>query len=104
MKRLQNSASSVRTQATVTPAGVTLSEVVSVMQTVPGVDYVDLDILDSVDEKRLEVPVLINFELKKRVNARFALGSNDGSPVLPAQLLFLSADAPDTLMLDEVTK
>ena len=35
---------------------VTQSEVLSAIQPMPGVDYVDLDLLDSVDEKTLQSP------------------------------------------------
>jgi predicted phage baseplate assembly protein len=82
---------------------VTLSEVLSLMQSVPGVDYVDFDLLDSVSEETLKDP---NFgsklALKPRVRARLARMNKAGTDILPAQLVFLSRDAVDTLILEEI--
>jgi hypothetical protein len=80
---------------------VTLSEVLSLMQSVPGVNYVDLEILDSVSETKLTDPDFgNNLKLRGRVNANLArVVARD---ILPAQLLFLSRDAVDTLILEEV--
>ena len=80
---------------------VTLSEVLSLMQSVPGVNYVDLEILDSVSEAKLTDPDFgNNLKLRGRVNANLArVVARD---ILPAQLLFLSRDAVDTLILEEV--
>ncbi|HEU4768185.1 MAG TPA: putative baseplate assembly protein, partial [Pyrinomonadaceae bacterium] len=82
---------------------VMLSEVVSLMQSVPGVNYVDFDVLDSVSEATLGDP---NFgsklSLKPRVNASLARMNADRTDILPAQLIFLSPDAVDTLILEEV--
>jgi hypothetical protein len=82
---------------------VTLSEVLSLMQSVPGVNYVDFELLDSVSEKQLKDP---NFgsklTLKPRVNADLARMNDTMDEILPAQLVFLSRDAADTLILEEV--
>lgn len=83
---------------------VTQSEVLSLMQSVPGVNYVDFDILDSVSEETLADPNFgAKLELKKRVNARLARMNAKRDDILPAQLVFLSRDAVDTLILEEVT-
>ena len=82
---------------------VTLSEVLSLMQSVPGVNYVDFDILDSVSEETLADPNFgAKLTLKPRVNASLARMKPDKSDILPAQLVFLSPDAVDTLILEEV--
>lgn len=84
---------------------VTQSEVLSVIQSVPGVDYVDLDLLDSVDEKTLEDDPNFGAKLtlKPRVNADLARPNETKDDILPAQLVFLSSGAPDILILGEVT-
>ncbi|MEK6321056.1 MAG: putative baseplate assembly protein [Acidobacteriota bacterium] len=76
------------------------SEVLSVIQSVPGVDYIDLDLLDSVNEAKLADPNFgAKLTLKSRVNADLArMPDND---ILPAQLVFLSPGAADTLILGE---
>jgi hypothetical protein len=80
---------------------VTLSEVLSLMQSVPGVNYVDLEVLDSVSEATLTDPDFgKNLKLRGRVNAKLA--RVEAGDILPAQLLFLSRDAVDTLILEEV--
>ena len=83
--------------------GVTMSEVVSLMQAVSGVDYVDLDLLDSVSEKTLKDPDFgVKLSLRRRVNAHLARMNQQKNDILPAQLLFLSQDAIDTLILEEI--
>lgn len=82
---------------------VTLSEVLSLMQSVPGVNYVDFDVLDSVSEKTLaDANFGAKLTLKPRVNASLARINEQRSDILPAQLVFLSSDAVDTLVLEEV--
>lgn len=83
---------------------VTLSEVLSLMQSVPGVNYVDFDILDSVSEATLaDANFGAKLSLKPRVNASLArLNPKKKNDILPAQLVFLSRDAADTLILEEV--
>ncbi|MGH9832641.1 MAG: putative baseplate assembly protein [Blastocatellia bacterium] len=90
---------------------VTQSEVISVIQSVPGVIYVDLELLDSVDEAKLLDP---NFDLatelkkRKRVNSELARFDKDEGEIKPAQLVFLPLavkDAlKDTLILEEVSQ
>lgn len=82
---------------------VTVSEVLSLMQSVPGVNYVDFDILDSVSEEKLaDANFGANLRLKVRVNALLARMNAQKNDILPAQLVFLSSDAVDTLILEEV--
>jgi hypothetical protein len=82
---------------------VTLSEVLSLMQSVPGVNFVDFDILDSVSEATLaDANFGAKLKLKPRVNASLARLVKEKKDILPAQLVFLSRDAVDTLILEEV--
>jgi len=105
------------------------SEVLSVIQQVPGVEYVDLDILDAVDQKKL-IPALdtihlqelqaavngtqpnetldlirlLHLKVRKVVPASLAHAVRHQPGVFaPAQLAFLSADLPDTLIINELT-
>jgi hypothetical protein len=81
---------------------VTLSEVLSLMQSVPGVDYVDFELLDSLTEEKLsDLNFGAKLTLKSRVNAELARLVN--GDILPAQLVFLSQEASETLILEEVT-
>jgi hypothetical protein len=83
--------------------GVTQSEVLSLMQAVPGVNYVDLDLLDSVSEATLgDSNFGSKLTLKPRVDAALARINDSKDDLLPAQLLFLSQDAADTLILEEI--
>ena len=84
---------------------VTLSKVLSLMQAVPGVNYVDCEILDSVSEEKLNDPNFgAKLTLNPRVNAALARMNATKDDILPAQLLFLSPDAADTLILEEVAE
>ena len=91
---------------------VLLSEVISTIQRVPGVGYVDVDILDGVSEtispeelaeldKNLQSPD----QPKKRMSVDMArIEQEAGERVLrPAQLAYLSPDVADTLILTELT-
>jgi len=92
---------------------VTRGEVISTIQHVPGVAYVDLDILDSVREglKPSELKSLVDrFEKEdqpqRRVAARLAKinrgVTNPDERIMPAQIAYLDPDLPDTLMLEEL--
>jgi hypothetical protein len=82
---------------------VTQSEVLSAIQSAPGVDYVDLDLLDSVSEATLEDPSFAKkLTLNGRVNAELARINVAKDNILPAQLVFLSPAAADVLILEEV--
>jgi uncharacterized phage protein gp47/JayE len=97
-----------------------LSEVISVIQAVKGVAYVDVDKLDSISEAEIENEILLEAKLEKlkgvggpnkRVSARLAqpnpayATSPDGAQepaVLPAQVAYLLPKVPDTLILNQI--
>ncbi len=101
--------------------GVASSEMLAVMQSVPGVVYVDLDSFGAVSAMvadpqadggvRARTPADIAEEVLKIVNApslpayvaaEAARPSEGGSGILPAQLAILLPDAPDTLVLNRI--
>ncbi len=96
------------------------SEVFSVIQSVPGVDYVDLEVMSAVDENtviqaldsqqpaglitRLGLtpppPPFIDVKLAQ-VNQ---VATDPAKRIIPAQMAFLNPDLPDTLILTELPK
>jgi len=97
---------------------VTLSEVISIIQQVPGVDYADVNILGSISESEAEDPTLLVQTLKgltpsadqpqSRITVNFARPNpaSDQDPtkpsILPAQLAILTSKIPLTLNLNPV--
>jgi predicted phage baseplate assembly protein len=92
-----------------------LSEVVAVMQSVEGVDYVDVDLLEGVAESAAASPTVLAETLnafagrapgerpKQRLAVRLAQFAADVSQgVLPAQVAYLRSALPDSLILTEV--
>ncbi|GAC1342028.1 MAG: hypothetical protein NVSMB27_00410 [Ktedonobacteraceae bacterium] len=105
------------------------SEVLSVIQGVPGVAYVDLALMDAIDQQTLldalntihaeelqeantgqqpanptaDLTALLGLDTPNYVEAQLARPdpTADGG-VAPAQLVFLDADVPDTLILTEL--
>ena len=87
------------------------SEVISTVQAVEGVAYVDLQIFDAVPEGiTLEqlAGLAGSLSLHPRVEAELAHidpGASDPSRrILPAELAILSPDIPDTLLLTEISR
>jgi predicted phage baseplate assembly protein len=86
------------------------SEVISAMQAVSGVSYVDLQTFDSVAEDvTVERLASLAGTLRLRPYIKVDLAqinlvptSDPASRILPAELAFLSADIPDTLILNQV--
>ncbi len=90
-----------------------LSEVVAVMQVVPGVAFVDVDLFEAVGEVDAASPEMLAERLgafanrpansvpRSFIGAGFATREN-GS-IRPAQLVFLPDNLPDALILTEVT-
>lgn len=107
------------------------SEVLSIIQQVAGVAFVDLDILDAVQQTTLlqaldtihkqelqeaaqgqkvdetqtqDLINLLNLHVRQVVRARLAQASrNQPGTFMPAQLAFLTPDIPDTLLINELT-
>ncbi|MFY9570872.1 MAG: putative baseplate assembly protein [Blastocatellia bacterium] len=87
---------------------VLLSEVISVAQQVPGVIYVDVDVLDSVSEDIITVPQALEDKLEQLASApvlsqRINVEMPGIGRVRAAQLAMLNAAIPDTLILKELT-
>jgi predicted phage baseplate assembly protein len=86
------------------------SQVIQTIQAVPGVVYVDLDVLDAVAENS-ELTDLENLAetlgLNHRIRAEMARPDSDVKrtprPILPAQFAYLSPEIADTLILSELT-
>jgi predicted phage baseplate assembly protein len=95
---------------------VTLSEVVSTIQRVPGVVYVDVDLLQTIGENDIADPDRLAEKLEElaagdpdtippariRVALAHHATENGIQEILPAQLAYLSPDVPDTLLLREL--
>lgn len=89
---------------------VVLSEVISVIQAARGVAYVDVDILDAVagDASLEELTILANtLKLQTRLGAAMAhinpQATDPDEHIQPAELIYLSPDVPDTLILTELS-
>jgi predicted phage baseplate assembly protein len=81
-----------------------LADLIEVIQAVPGVVYVDVDVFDTLSEDDILAGVTAaavgSLELRDRIAiapARFAQGQ-----LQPAQLAYLSPEVPDTLLLQEI--
>jgi uncharacterized phage protein gp47/JayE len=98
-----------------------LSKVISTIQQVSGVDYVDMEILDSVSETEAQNPDILNKKLeelarlgitrgdgqlpaqpKQRIPVNLAVFDSISNHLFPAQLAILSPQVPDTLILKEL--
>jgi hypothetical protein len=90
---------------------VTASEVIALIQGVRGVDWLDLDVLDTVGNDDVQsglaglVERLLGGEKGKqpRQRLRAELGRPGPDGLLPAQLIYLHPDLPETLILEERT-
>ena len=81
-----------------------LADAIKAIQAVPGVTYVDVDVFDTISEAGLlagfDASAASGLQLRDRIDvqpARFELGQ-----LLPAQLSYLAAEVPDTLILQEI--
>jgi predicted phage baseplate assembly protein len=83
---------------------VLLADLVSSMQRVAGVDYVDVDIFDALSEAQViagfSVSAASYLRLRDRVVARSASAAS-GS-IAPAEVAYLAPEIPDTLVLQEL--
>jgi predicted phage baseplate assembly protein len=93
-----------------------LSEIISVIQRVKGVAYVDVDVLNSIEESDLSNAASLTTKLGELrtasaypkppyVKAELARDIRDAGGeviILPAQLAFFLPDVPDTLILNKI--
>ncbi len=91
---------------------VLLSEVISTIQHVPGVNYVDVDVLDGISETMTEDAAQLQQKLndlsqpgagQPRKRIPVSLACTIRGPIRPAQLALLNPDLPETLILTELT-
>ncbi|RTL31682.1 MAG: putative baseplate assembly protein [Burkholderiales bacterium] len=97
--------------------GVAASEALAVMQAVPGVDLVDLDAFGAIDtidvasglpltpdQTSQAVQAVIHGKppVSPAIQSARARPNPNGTGLLPAQLVLLSADVPDTLVLNQI--
>jgi predicted phage baseplate assembly protein len=87
-----------------------LSEAVAVMQAVPGVQYVDMRVFDSVAENVTAsqlAGLAATLQSLPYVVAEMATpdpsATDPAKSILPAELVMLTPDVPDTLTLTEIT-
>jgi hypothetical protein len=97
------------------------SQVLSIIQAVPGVAYVDLDLLDGIDEEVARDPDALAGALsaleaalanpaslppeqqQPRRRVRVELARFENGRIRPAQIAYLSRDIPAALILEEIT-
>ena len=87
-----------------------LSEAVSAMQAVAGVQYVNMQVFDSVAESVTAAQLAglaATLTLRSLVDAELAhvdpAATDPTKRILPAELVILTPDIPDTLILTEIT-
>lgn len=96
---------------------VLLSEVVSVIQGVAGVAYVDVDALDALDQEAIvkllpdpgaAAPPPLTLTPRSRVPIELARpapnATGPAKPLLPAQIAYLTPDVPETLILNVIER
>ena len=81
-----------------------LAEAVRVAQAVPGVVYADIDVFDTIAEGQVLDGFAKSMAGQLGLRPRIALSGArfEQGRALPAQLAYLSADVPDTLLLQEI--
>lgn len=79
---------------------VLLSEVYRVLQGVPGVDFADVDLFDCRDADDLRQVLVVDRRPPPRLRADLA-DFDKARRLQPAQLIYLTAEVPDTLILKE---
>jgi predicted phage baseplate assembly protein len=91
---------------------VPLSQIISAIQAVEGVAYVDVDVLEGISEADTADPDRLAAKLKaiaharapkQRIDVRLAELPSGSDSISPAQLAYLNPKLPDTLILTEIT-
>jgi hypothetical protein len=82
-----------------------LSHALQVVQGVPGVDYVDVDVFDVISEEDLARMLFAGSDSSLHLRTRIDVAASrfDGTSVTAGQIAYLDASTPDTLILREVT-
>lgn len=78
-----------------------LSESVSAIHSVTGVDWVDVDLFDAIDEEQIKSGGAPAEEPRVRIPANLALVDEQDN-LRPAELIYLSPALPETLILKEL--
>ena len=82
------------------------SAVVAAVQTIEGVDYVDIDVFDALNEKQVEMAFTSNAAsspgLKHKISAGVASYDTSAGGIMAAGLAYLDPGIPDTLILQEI--
>lgn len=90
---------------------VLLSEVITAIQSIEGVDYVDVDVFDSIPETISAIPGALEGKLKNLAGAAtqappprisIKMARIEGGAIKPAQIAYLTPVVPDTLILKEL--
>jgi len=93
---------------------VALSEIVGVMQAVPGVDYVDVDAFGGLPETLLTASTDVGAAVAEQIEAiaqhqppaclpvEASRYQKQPRGIRPAQLAYLSAEVPETLILNRI--
>ncbi len=82
------------------------SAVVAAVQTIEGVDYVDIDVFDALNDKQVEMAFTSNAAsspgLKNKISAGIACYDPSAWGITAAGLAYLDPGIPDTLILQEI--
>jgi hypothetical protein len=82
------------------------SAVFAAIQSIEGVDYVDIDVLDALDEDTIVQSFVgndaVNLQLKEAIRTGRAAADSVTRIITPAGLAYLAPDLPDTLILQEI--
>ena len=80
--------------------------VVAAVQTIEGVDYVDIDVFDALNDKQVEMAFTSNAAsspgLKHKISAGIASYDAGGGGIKAAGIAYLDPGIPDTLILQEI--
>lgn len=88
-----------------------LSEVITAIQSIEGVDYVEVDVFDSIPEAISAMPGALEEKLKTLADAAgqapaprisIKMARTEGGVIKPAQIAYLTPVVPDTLILKEL--
>ena len=82
-----------------------LSDVISHIQAVEGVEFVDVDVLDKVEEAKISKDrnrMQEDMQRRERITVNLAKRNRQTGVLRPAQLAYLNADIKDTLILTEL--